>query len=430
MQILSMAPVTVVEDPRLLAAQPTAMASVANDMASMARALFATSSAIGGAVSRLESNWMGKGGPAFKAAADPTSGATAGAAEALFGAAGALSELADGIGDAQRLADSARRQAEQANWVLAQLQRSVQETELHGPGGGPELFGFAPTGAQVAAAQRVLADQEQASRLMALANSNAQAAWQAAQRAFDLMASQSPSVGAALDNTNVGVYNAELDRLGMAAMVAFAAGAFGSGDDDDDDDDAGGVNPREGEGEDGDDGGQGGAIDPLDQELMVLDDQADAKIQVDGTLLDQNIADDYNTIVDGDQSVTSFAEQQELRALHAPAGTFQPPAIYVNRHGQLTNGRYTLLDPKMAKHLTGSLSSGKSQWLYEVDSGTATLDAAAYADANNLWVGIRAKVPVVNGYVGVGGRSGKPTSWINVYRKTTGLIHGSPGGPP
>jgi len=57
------------------------------------------------------------------------------------------------------------------------------------------------------------------------------------------------------------------------------------------------------------------------------------------------------------------------------------------------------------------------------------LDAAAYADANALWVGTKAKVFVQNGPVGALGRSGELTSWIDVYRTKTGFVHGAPGSP-
>ncbi len=77
------------------------------------------------------------------------------------------------------------------------------------------------------------------------------------------------------------------------------------------------------------------------------------------------------------------------------------PKVYTNGKGQLTNGQYTLDANGMKAHLTGSTTSGKSQFLYGVDAGKATLDAASYADANNLWVGNKAKVPVIDGVIGV-----------------------------
>jgi hypothetical protein len=84
----------------------------------------------------------------------------------------------------------------------------------------------------------------------------------------------------------------------------------------------------------------------------------------------------------------------------------------------------------MDPHLTGSFYDEESQFLFKVDSHTAVLDAAAYADANNLWVNNRAKVFVTNGPVGVTGIKGELTSWINLYRKDSGALHGSPGNAP
>jgi|BarGraNGADG00212_1021973.scaffolds.fasta_scaffold36464_2 hypothetical protein len=71
------------------------------------------------------------------------------------------------------------------------------------------------------------------------------------------------------------------------------------------------------------------------------------------------------------------------------------------------------------QHATGS-----------VDADTATLDAAAYADKTGLWDGNTAKVYVQNGPVGVVGRTGQLTNWINVYRTNTGFVHGAPGNSP
>jgi len=83
----------------------------------------------------------------------------------------------------------------------------------------------------------------------------------------------------------------------------------------------------------------------------------------------------------------------------------------------------------MASHQTGSLAAGKSQWLSSVDAEKAVLDAAAKADAEGLWVGSKAKVPA-NTNVGALASTGELTDWINVYRTSTGFVHGSPGTPP
>ena len=124
-------------------------------------------------------------------------------------------------------------------------------------------------------------------------------------------------------------------------------------------------------------------------------------------------------------STTPFAR---IIATNTVDDVFRAPATSINRHGQLTNGTYTIDAAGMAPHKTGSLASGKSQWWSGVDAERATLDAAAYADVNNLWVGAKVKVPVTNGTVGVLGRTGEPTEWINVYRNANGFVHGAPGG--
>jgi RHS repeat-associated protein len=109
------------------------------------------------------------------------------------------------------------------------------------------------------------------------------------------------------------------------------------------------------------------------------------------------------------------------------AGRTKP---YYNRHGQLTNGKYTIDESGMDPHQTGSLADGKSQWLSSVDAEQAVLDAADVADENGLWDAQgKAKVQA-NGYIGALGRTGELTDWINVYRTSTGFIHGSPGSPP
>lgn len=112
------------------------------------------------------------------------------------------------------------------------------------------------------------------------------------------------------------------------------------------------------------------------------------------------------------------------------SGGFQPPATFLTRDGELSNGSYTVSSAKMAPHMSGSLASGKSQFLYWVDAHTAALDAAAYADEAGLWVGNKATVFVENGPVGVLGNTGELTDWLNVYRTDTGFIHASPGNGP
>jgi len=107
------------------------------------------------------------------------------------------------------------------------------------------------------------------------------------------------------------------------------------------------------------------------------------------------------------------------------------PRKFYDTQGRLTTGKYTVSGEKMAPHLTGSTTSGKSQFLFRNDAHTAVLDAAHHADAYNLWENNKAKVFVQqNGPAGILGRSGELTDWINVYRTNKGIIHGSPGSPP
>ncbi len=60
---------------------------------------------------------------------------------------------------------------------------------------------------------------------------------------------------------------------------------------------------------------------------------------------------------------------------------FHAPRIISNTRGELTNGKYILDTAGMFKHSNGT--SGKSQFLFDVDAEKAVLDAAAYADYFN-----------------------------------------------
>lgn len=86
----------------------------------------------------------------------------------------------------------------------------------------------------------------------------------------------------------------------------------------------------------------------------------------------------------------------------------------------------------MEKHTNGDFTSDNSQFLFRIDADKLTLDAASFADKYNLWnpANNGAKVPVTNGKIGVTGKTGELTNYINVYRKESGYVHGSPGNPP
>ena len=96
----------------------------------------------------------------------------------------------------------------------------------------------------------------------------------------------------------------------------------------------------------------------------------------------------------------------------------------------LSNGKYTVSVSAMAKHTSGAaadIAFGKSQFFYRANAEHLVLQAAEYADANNLWVGNKAKV-YFSQPIGVLS-NGTPTNYVNVYRKASGFIHGTPGTP-
>ena len=109
---------------------------------------------------------------------------------------------------------------------------------------------------------------------------------------------------------------------------------------------------------------------------------------------------------------------------------FNPQRIsWVNRHGNLTDGTYTVSKDAMSKHLGGY--QGKSTFYPTLNAEEAVLKAAQHADKFNLWTknsGTKASVKVLNTNIGTTG-SGKPTNIINVYKNSNGTIHGTPGTP-
>jgi hypothetical protein len=102
---------------------------------------------------------------------------------------------------------------------------------------------------------------------------------------------------------------------------------------------------------------------------------------------------------------------------------------WLDKNGNLTNGRYTVSSTKMDKHKTGSLVDENSQFLSHVDAETSVLDAAELADKFGLWdANGKAKV-YTDTFVGVHGTTGLRTNVLNVYRDKRGRIHGAPGTP-
>nr|WP_262901665.1 RHS repeat-associated core domain-containing protein [Edaphocola aurantiacus] len=117
-----------------------------------------------------------------------------------------------------------------------------------------------------------------------------------------------------------------------------------------------------------------------------------------------------------------------LRAEMPHSNEFKAPLISKDRQGFKTNGRYRLDAEGQIKHTNGDYTSGKSQFRSGVDADKAVLDAAAYADANDLWIGNKAKVYVNDGVVGYS--NGQPTQWLNIYRTDKGMVHGAPTATP
>jgi hypothetical protein len=97
----------------------------------------------------------------------------------------------------------------------------------------------------------------------------------------------------------------------------------------------------------------------------------------------------------------------------------------LTKHGELTNGVYTVSKEAMKKHVF-DLGQGKSIFYPSLNAEEAVLKAAQYADEAGLWIGNKAKVPVLNTNIGRLGND-SPTNVINVYRNSNGFIHGSPG---
>ena len=107
---------------------------------------------------------------------------------------------------------------------------------------------------------------------------------------------------------------------------------------------------------------------------------------------------------------------------------------YRTSDGGYSDGTYSMSSKGNSEHTSGTnkpRNPGElppSQFLYGVDDVGATFAAAAYADANNLWIDGQATVYVTNGPIGVTG-SGELTSYITVAKKNSGTIHGWPANP-
>ncbi|MFT4169627.1 MAG: RHS repeat-associated core domain-containing protein, partial [Dysgonomonas sp.] len=106
-------------------------------------------------------------------------------------------------------------------------------------------------------------------------------------------------------------------------------------------------------------------------------------------------------------------------------GKYAEKSFFLTRHGELTNGIYTVSQEAMKKHIFDGVA-GKNLFYPTLNANEVVLKAAQHADNVGLWIGNKAKVPVLNTNIGTLG-NGKPTNIINVYRNSNGFIHGSPG---
>ena len=96
-------------------------------------------------------------------------------------------------------------------------------------------------------------------------------------------------------------------------------------------------------------------------------------------------------------------------------------AFTLTRHGELTNGVYTVSTEAMKKHVVGGVP-GRSMFYPTLNANESVLKAAQFADEAGLWIRNKAKVPVSNTNIGTLG-NGSPTNVINIYRNSNGFIH-------
>lgn len=122
-------------------------------------------------------------------------------------------------------------------------------------------------------------------------------------------------------------------------------------------------------------------------------------------------------------------------APRAEATPIAPRDVFRDRHGFLTDGVYRVSNAANADHTYTTRREGASYFNDGEDVERLSLEVAQAADRDDLWIADhgsshrrRAKVRYGRD-VGIHGRSGQPTSIINVYRKRSGTVHISPGSP-
>jgi hypothetical protein len=109
--------------------------------------------------------------------------------------------------------------------------------------------------------------------------------------------------------------------------------------------------------------------------------------------------------------------------------SFTPRPTQLDRHGFLTDGKYRVSTAGSARHTAGSAPAGKSTFYPHLNEGEIQLQAAQYADHANLWgPDGKAKVPF-DQPVGDHAKTGLPTNVVNIYRRKSRTVHGSPGSP-
>lgn len=77
----------------------------------------------------------------------------------------------------------------------------------------------------------------------------------------------------------------------------------------------------------------------------------------------------------------------------------------MTKHGELTNGVYTVSQEAMKKHVFVGVS-GRSIFYPTLNANESVLKAAQYADDAGLWIynaGTKAKVPVLDTNIGTAG---------------------------
>lgn len=141
----------------------------------------------------------------------------------------------------------------------------------------------------------------------------------------------------------------------------------------------------------------------------------------------------YETNRQGIEVAGFFHRVACAAGIRTPVTGFVPLEKYRDRQGLLTDGDYRVSRQAMTPHESGNFRSGKSQFYLRYTGEAAdilVLDASQLADRLCLWDGNKAKVLIVNGPIGVLNSTGTPTSWLNIYRTSNRLVHGSPGNPP